>query len=58
MVAHLDRRSGCCNWCVHTHSSMVKSVDAWEKRQLRVVVCTKRCGGRTVTSILSFEPLS
>ena len=53
VVAHLERRLGCCNWCVHALSSMVDSVAAQENRHKRVVVCTKRCGGRTMMSVLS-----
>ena len=58
VVAHLAKRSGCCDWCACTRSLMVESEVARENRQLSMVVCTKRCGSSTVTSVLSFDPLS
>ena len=58
VAAHFFSRLGCRNWCECTHLSMEESVVACENKQESVVVWMNRCGGRTVTLLLSFVPWS
>ena len=58
VTAHFFSRSSCRNWCKRTHLSMEESVAARENKQESVVVWTNKCGGRTVTLVLSFVPWS
>ena len=56
VIAHFHSRSGCCNWCDRTLSSMEESVAALVNQQESVVVWMNKCGGKTVTLALSFVP--
>ena len=58
VVAHFFNKLGCCNWCDLVQSSMEESVAALVNKQESVVVLTNRCGGKTVTLVLSFAPWS
>ena len=58
IVTHICSRSDCCSWCACTHSSMEESVAALKNKQESVVVWTNKCGGKTVTLVLSLVPWS
>ena len=58
VITHFRSRSGCGNWCDCTCLSMEESVAALEKKQESVIVWMNKCGGKTVTLVLSFVPWS